>query len=76
MTLRITADHDDPNSVDDLVATGADVHLERMSDDHYWLGITVDGITHHFDLTTRKPNGNRRGAKIRGLIRERVLKAG
>lgn len=53
-SIRWKPDHDDPNSVDDLFANGAHVHLERMSNTHYWLGITIDGVTHHFDLHSKR----------------------
>jgi len=28
------------DSLDEFVASGADVHIERMDDDHVWIGIT------------------------------------
>jgi len=48
--IRWVLDHDDPESVDDLFAENADVHLERMANGYYWLGISVKGVQYDFDL--------------------------
>lgn len=53
---KVLPDHDDADSVDDLFARGVDVHLERMDDHYYWLGITpmIGGETVHIDISQEK----------------------
>ena len=29
-------------SLDEIVAQGCDIHLEQMSNSHWWMGITLD----------------------------------
>src|SRR6185295_4433929 len=53
-SIRWIPDHDNPESVDDLFAGNADIHLERMNNNHYWIGITINGETHHFDLHSKR----------------------
>lgn len=50
-------DHDDDDSVDDMFVRNCDVHLERMSNGYYWLGIYVDRDptkTVHVELTSKR----------------------
>ena len=50
-------DPDDPTSIDDMFIRGsesADVHLERMDNGYYWIGVTIDGVTTHIDITIDK----------------------
>jgi len=37
-------------SLDEFVADGAFIHIERMDDDHIWIGITVNGRLWHVNL--------------------------
>ena len=60
-------DPDDDTSIDDaFIKAPIDVHIERMHNSYYWLGITTaDGKTHHVDITLD------RGRRV---IRARVRK--
>jgi hypothetical protein len=51
--LRWLADPERPTSVDDLFAYGF-IHLEQMNTGYYWLGITVNGVTYHIDLHSKR----------------------
>ena len=53
VSVRWQSDIDDETSVDDLFASGH-IHLERMSNTHYWLGITIDGVTYHIDFHSKR----------------------
>lgn len=43
-----------PDAIDEIVATGVNVHLERMSDGAYWLSIERDGQRQTVTLATRR----------------------
>jgi hypothetical protein len=61
---KVRPDEDDADSVDDLFAKGVDVHLERMDDRYYWLGLTpIGGETVHIDISQTKSHPMR--ARIR-----------
>jgi hypothetical protein len=52
---KTVPDHDDADSIDDLFARAVDVHLERMDECYYWLGITpIGGQTIHIDISQEK----------------------
>lgn len=42
------------SAIDELVATGVDIHIERMSDGTYWLGIEKDGKRQVVTFSTRR----------------------
>ena len=57
---KLKNDEDDPDSIDDLFAKAVDVHIERMDENHYWIGIIqVGGLTTHIDITWTKKTGLR-----------------
>lgn len=41
-------------SLDEIVATGAEVHLEQMDGNAWWMSIEAGGRTIHVNLTTRR----------------------
>lgn len=55
--LRWLSDPSDEMDVDDLFANGANVHLERMSNTHVWIGITVGDRTFHVDIHSKRKIG-------------------
>jgi len=63
--LRWKPDADHAASADDLFARPEHVHLERMSDTHYWLGLEIDGVTHHIDIV-------KQGRKLRAYVRDAI----
>jgi hypothetical protein len=63
--LRWLADHDDPESVDDLFVQNATrIRMERMSEDFYWLMFEIDGVQYNIDLYI-KPGSRKDGTKRR-----------
>lgn len=47
-------DLDDADSIDDLFVKGCDVHLERMDNGFYWIGIYVGDEVIHIDIVSRR----------------------
>jgi hypothetical protein len=45
------SDHDDEDSLDDMFIENCDVHIERMDNGFYWIGIYVDEEIVHIDIT-------------------------
>lgn len=37
-------------ALDEIVATGADIHLEQMNHDHWWMGINSGGKSFHLNF--------------------------
>lgn len=67
MSVRWIADHDDPESVDDLfVRNATQLRMERMSDGAYWLMFEVDGVQYTIDLYVK--NGSRKDGTKRRLV--------
>ena len=40
----------DDGTIDEIVLKNAHVHLEQMSNGHWWMGLTVNGIVMHVQL--------------------------
>jgi hypothetical protein len=58
-------DHDDEDSVDDMFIKNCDVHLERMDNGFYWLGVYIDGEVVHIDICTPERSRTRIKARPR-----------
>ena len=51
-TLEIR--RNDDGTLDEIVATGASVHLEQMGGNHWWMSIEIAGQCVHVNFTTAK----------------------
>jgi hypothetical protein len=51
---RVTGLDDDSFGLDELVADGAAVHVERMSRDHVWMCVTAGDQTYTLNFHIRK----------------------
>jgi hypothetical protein len=40
-------------ALDEIVATGASIHLEQMAHDHWWMGIEAAGKYFHLNISAR-----------------------
>ena len=61
----ITIRHDKwTGAIDEVVAKGADVHLERMSDGHVWMSITIGD--ERYDLNLFAEGVFRKRLRMRG----------
>ena len=40
----------DDGTIDEIVLKNAHVHLEQMSNGHWWMGLTVNGIVMHVQI--------------------------
>lgn len=40
-------------ALDEIVATGAAIHLEQMAHDHWWMGIESGGKYFHLNIAVR-----------------------
>lgn len=49
---RITGTDDEHLGLDEIVASGVDFHMERMSDNHIWFAVYDEkkGIAQHVDV--------------------------
>jgi len=47
-------------ALDEIVASGATIHLEQMSHDHWWMGIEAGGKYFHLNFSVR-PVGENEG---------------
>lgn len=51
MTLQVRRDEN--TGIDEVIARAADIHVERMNDGSWWIGLTeADGRVHHLTLST------------------------
>ena len=51
-TLEIR--RNDDGTLDEIVATGASVHLEQMGGNHWWMSIEAGSRCVHVNITTAK----------------------
>ena len=55
LEVRYQADSDGTEELDEVIAERAHVHLERMGDAQWWLGITIGKRTHHINIGAINP---------------------
>lgn len=58
-TTGIEVRRNDDGTLDEVVATGCDFHLEQMDRGHWWMVVRKDGHEVHINLATA------RGAEIK-----------
>ncbi len=54
ITMTDRVQHNADGSLDEVVVSACDVHLEHMNDGAWWIGITRDGKTMHLWLVNDK----------------------
>jgi hypothetical protein len=54
MSEPIEIRRDEDGSLDEIVAHDVAIHLEQMSDTHWWMSIEKAGRLYHLNLTARR----------------------
>ena len=68
-SLSWQPDRDDKHSIDDLFAEGCSVHLERMDNGFYWMGIyCADGREIHIDIVNKRNKRGRKTARLQAVV--------
>ena len=54
MSESIEIRRNEDGSLDEIVARDVAIHLEQMSDGHWWMSIEKHGCLYHLNLTARR----------------------